>query len=56
MVAEHRSILGHVTALLERTKHPHAHTSGDLGQLSSQIALQIAEHESRELLLVASLS
>jgi malate synthase len=56
MVQEHQEILGKVTSLVERTKSAQALTPADLGSLASQLASQIADHETRELRLVTALA
>jgi malate synthase A len=55
LVEEHQEILRLVSALVERTKSPHAMTPRDLGQLAGSLAARISEHESSEMRLLSAL-
>ena len=45
-----------MSALVERTKSPHAMTPRDLGQLAGSLAARISEHESSEMRLLSALA
>ena len=55
LVEEHQDILQLVSGLVERTKGAEAVATGELASLAGSLAARLAEHESRELRLVAAL-
>jgi hypothetical protein len=56
LVEEHQDILQIVSGLVERTRAPEAVAAGELAALAGALAARLAEHESRELRLVAALA
>jgi isocitrate lyase len=55
LVEEHQDLLQIVSGLVERTKGAEAVAAGELAALAGSLASRLAEHESRELRLVAAL-
>ena len=56
LVEEHQDILQLVSGLVERTQATEAVAAGELAALAGGLAARIAEHESRELRLMAALA